>query len=96
MFPPSFQAMEEHMPKVLIPLIGLGMASAAALLTPHAEANISAPVSGIPGATSAVEQVEAVCVRRRVCGPHGRCAVKTVCRRTPAKSAPHTSDPGMM
>jgi hypothetical protein len=90
--------MEEHMPKVLVPLIGLAMISAAALLTSPVEANVSALASGIPGATSAVEHVKTktVCVQRRVCGPHGRCAMKTVCRRAPAKSAPSTKDSDKM
>jgi hypothetical protein len=88
--------MEAHMPKLLIPLIGLAMASVAALLVPRAEAYVSAPASSLPGATSAVEQAQAACVRRRVCGPHGRCAMKTVCRRAPARSAPRMMGPGMM
>jgi hypothetical protein len=91
--------MEEHMPKMLIPLIGLAMASAAALLVPHADASVSAPASSVPGATSAVEQAQAVCARRRVCGPHGRCAWKTVCRRAPARGSPmgpRMMGPGMM
>lgn len=84
------------MPKVLIPLLGLAMTSAAALLVPHAEANVPAPVSGMPGATSAVEEVQAACVRRRVCGPHGRCAWRTVCRRAPLRSGPRRMGPRMM
>src|SRR5262245_4309851 len=92
----TMEMMEEHMPRVLIPLIGLAMASAAALLVPRAEAGISAPASSVPSATSAVEQVRSVCVRRRVCGPHGRCAWKTVCRRVPASGGPPSMGPGMM
>jgi hypothetical protein len=91
--------MEEQMPRGLIPLIGLAMASAAALLVPRAEAGISAPASGIPGAASAVEQAQAVCARRRVCGPRG-CAWRTVCRRPPARGprmiGPRMMGPGMM
>jgi hypothetical protein len=76
------------MPKTLIPLIALIMASAAVLLVSRAEANVSAPASSILGATSAVEQAQArTCVRRRVCGPRG-CAWRTVCRRAPVRSGP--------
>jgi hypothetical protein len=83
------------MPKVLIPLIGLAMASAAALLVPHAEARLSGPASSFPGATSAVEPAQAVCARRRVCGPRG-CAWRTVCRRAPARGGPRRMGPRMM
>lgn len=87
--------MEKHMPKVLIPLMGLAMASAAALLVPRAEANVPVPASGLPGVTSAVEPAQANCVRRRICGPRG-CAWRTVCRRAPARSSPGMMGPGMM
>jgi hypothetical protein len=74
------------MHKVLIPLIGLVMTSAAAM--PRAEANVSAPAPSVAGPTSAVEEVQArTCVRQRVCGPRG-CAWRTVCRRAPVRSGP--------
>jgi hypothetical protein len=65
-------------------------------MVPRAEAGISAPASSVPGATSAVEQVQSICVRRRVCGAHGRCAWRTVCRRAPARGGPPSMGPGMM
>jgi predicted RNA-binding Zn ribbon-like protein len=86
--------MEEHMPKVLFPLVGLVIALAAAL--PRAEANVAAPAPSAPGATSAVEEVQArTCMRQRVCGPRG-CAWRTVCRRAPMRGGPRMMGPGMM
>jgi hypothetical protein len=86
--------MEEHMPKVLIPLIGLVVILAAAL--PRAEANVSAPAPSAPGATSAVEEAQAsACMRQRVCGPRG-CAWRTVCRRAPLRNGPRMMGPSMM
>jgi hypothetical protein len=91
------EMMEEHMAKVLIPLVGLLMTSAVALAVPRAEGHVAAPALSTFGETSAlVEQVRSVCVRRRVCGPHGRCAWRTVCRRIPARGGPQMMGPGMM
>lgn len=82
------------MPKLLIPLMGVAMASAAVLLVPRAEATGLAGLRAMPGATSAVEQAAQTCVRRRVCRPGAGCAWRTVCKRTPSKAAPGTTAPG--
>jgi hypothetical protein len=66
------------------------MTSAVALVISPAEAQIKVPLSSTFGETNAIEQVRSVCVRRRVCGPHGRCAWKTACRRIPDKGSPRT------
>jgi hypothetical protein len=75
------------MPKVVVPLAGLVMIAAAALLVRGAEANVSASTSALPDAGSAVETAAAACVRQRVCGPRG-CAWRTVCRRAPVRGRP--------
>ena len=82
------------MPKLLIPLVGMAMASAAVLLVPRAEATGLAGIQAVPGATSAVEQAAQTCVRRRVCRPGAACAWRTVCKRTPSKMGPATTAPG--
>jgi hypothetical protein len=86
------------MPKLLIPLIGLVMASAAVLPLPRAEANVSPPAPGLSGAMSALEPARAAtaCERRRVCRPGAGCAWRTVCKRLPGKAPPRTMSPGGM
>ena len=86
------------MPKVLIPLIGLVMASAAVLPVPRAEANVSPTAPGLPGAMSAVEPAQAAtaCERRRICRPGAGCAWRTVCKRLPSKAPQRMMGPGMM
>jgi hypothetical protein len=91
------EMMEVHMARVLIPLVGLLMTSTVALAVPRAEGHAAAPaLSAFGEANALVEQVRSVCVRRRVCGPHGRCAWRTVCRRIPSRSVPQMMGPGMM
>ena len=74
-----------HMPmrKFLLPLVGMLLMMAAALIVTHrAEAaTVSTAATDLRAAignTSAVEEVR--CWRRRVCGPRG-CAWRTTCRR---------------
>ena len=71
------------MPRFLLPLVGMLLMMAAALIVTHraeaaavstAATNLRAAI----GNTSAVEEVR--CWRRRVCGPRG-CAWRTTCRR---------------
>jgi hypothetical protein len=72
------------MPKLLLPLVGLALVSAAVLLTPRAEATVSAAPSSIQavlGTTSAVEHAASACERRRVCRPGAGCAWRKVCKR---------------
>lgn len=76
------------MPKLLIPVIGIIMASAAVLLVPRAEATAVSGLRLVPGATSAVEKVAQTCVRRRACLPGKGCVTRTVCKRAPGKTAP--------
>ena len=75
--------MHMPMPKFLLPLVGMLLMMAAALIVTHraeaaavstAATNLRAAI----GNTSAVEEVR--CWRRRVCGPRG-CAWRTTCRR---------------
>ena len=71
------------MPKLLLPLVGLALVSAA-VLTPRAEATVSAAPSSIQavlGTTSAVEHAASACERRRVCRPGAGCAWRKVCKR---------------
>jgi hypothetical protein len=73
------------MPKLLLPVVGLALVSAAALvvpLMPRADAAASlAPPSIAVGSASAVEQVGMKCATRRVCRPGEGCAWRKVCKR---------------
>jgi len=87
------------MPKLLLPLVAMALLSGAALLAPRAEATLSrAPWVG---EASAVEQVAARCVSKKICSPGRGCHSKTVCKRLPSKvnptkSGPAKSGPGTM
>jgi hypothetical protein len=85
------------MPKLLLPVVGLALVSAAALvvpLMPRADATASVALPSITiGNASAVEQAGLKCVTRRVCrqgdidvrggiNPGARCAKRKVCKRT--------------
>jgi hypothetical protein len=87
------------MRKLLLPLVGMALASGAALLAPRAEATLSVAPSDFRaavGETSAVEQIAARCLRRRICQPGQGCHYRTVCKRLPPKTGPAQSGPGMM
>jgi hypothetical protein len=85
------------MPKLLLPVVGLALVSAAALvvpLMPRADATASVALPSITiGIASAVEQVAMKCETRRVCrqgdidvrggiDPNARCALRKVCKRS--------------
>jgi hypothetical protein len=85
------------MPKLLLPVVGLALVSAAALvvpLMPRAEATASVALPSMTvGNASAVEQAGMKCVTRRVCrqsdvdvrggiDPRFRCAWRKVCKRS--------------
>jgi hypothetical protein len=79
------------MPKLLLPLVGMALASGAVLLAARAEATLSAAPSGVRAAVgemTAVEEVAARCVRRRICSPGRGCHFRTVCRRLPPRARP--------
>jgi hypothetical protein len=84
------------MPKLLLPVVGLALVSAAAFvapLMPRADATTSVALSSITaGNASAVEQAAMKCVTRRVCrqgdvdvrggiNPDSRCVKRKVCKR---------------
>jgi len=85
------------MPKLLLPVAGLALVSAAALVVPlmsraDAAASVALPSITI-GNASAVEQVALKCVTRRVCrqgdidvrggiNPDARCVRRKVCKRS--------------
>jgi hypothetical protein len=85
------------MPKLLLPVVGLALVSAAALvvpLMPRADATTSVALPSITiGNASAVEQARVKCLTRRVCrqgdvdvrggiNPNVRCALRKVCKRS--------------
>jgi hypothetical protein len=85
------------MPKLLLPVVGLALVSAAGLvvpLMPRADATTSVGLPSITvGNASAVEQAGMKCVTRRVCrqgdvdvrggiDPYSRCVKRKVCKRT--------------
>lgn len=75
---------EDHVPKLLLLLVGLALVPAAVLLTPRAVATVSAAPSSIQAVldtTSAVEHTAYACERRRVCRPGAGCAWRKVCKR---------------
>ena len=72
------------MVKLLLPLAGLALVSAAALVMPRAQATVPvAPASmrATVGSTSAAEQTALKCAHRRVCRPGQGCAWRKVCKR---------------
>jgi hypothetical protein len=72
------------MVKLLLPLAGLTLMSAAALVMPSAQATVSLAPASIRATvddTSAVEQTAAKCTHRRVCRQGQGCAWRKVCKR---------------
>ncbi|MBO0765072.1 MAG: hypothetical protein J2P50_10855 [Hyphomicrobiaceae bacterium] len=73
------------MPKLLLLTVGTAaLLSAAAMLTPPAEATMSMATAGMQVAVdnaTLVEQTRMACTHRRVCRPGAGCAWRKVCKR---------------
>jgi hypothetical protein len=74
------------MPKLLLPVVGLALVSAAALVVPlmpsaDATASLAPPSSIAAGNATAFEQVGMKCATRRVCRQGEGCAWRKVCKR---------------
>jgi hypothetical protein len=72
------------MPKILLPIVGLAMVTAATLAASRTDASVSITAESLRaalGGTSIAEPAAVKCANRRVCRPGQGCAWRKVCKR---------------